>query len=237
MTELVLARHGETVWHSENRYAGSTDVALTERGHRQADDLAGWAGGAGLAAVACSDLSRARDTARPAAHVAGVTLRVDPRLREVHFGDGEGRTRSEMGTRFPDALREFHSRPATRPLPDAEAGVEALRRALPALHELVGAHPGGTVLVVCHSTLLRLVLCHLLRLEVDDYRRVFPRVDNVALTTLLLPDDDPTGAAGLLGFNVAPHPEPPPPAPGTPTDPAAGTAAAITPAATTRSAP
>lgn len=204
MTELVLARHGETVWHAENRYAGSTDVTLTPRGHQQAADLAGWARGAGLSAVASSDLSRARDTAVPAADAAGVALRVDARLREVHFGDGEGRTRSEMDDLFPGALREFRSRPATRPLPDAEAGTAALHRALPALHELAAAHPGGRVLAVCHSTLLRLVLCHLLRLEVDDYRRVFPRVDNVALTTVLLPDDDPAGPAGLLGFNVAP---------------------------------
>ena len=32
MTTLYLARHGETEWHAEHRYAGSSDVALTEHG-------------------------------------------------------------------------------------------------------------------------------------------------------------------------------------------------------------
>lgn len=206
MTEVVLVRHGETVWHAENRYAGSTDVALTDLGRSQAQTLAGWARDADLAAVACSDLVRARDTAAPSASAASLELLVDPRLREVHFGDGEGRTRAEMAELFPEALRGFHARPATRPLPDAEAGVTAVERALPALRELAAAHPGGRVLLVCHSTLLRLLLCHLLGMAPDDYRRTFPRVDNVALNTVALPDDDAPGPAGLLGFNVAAQP-------------------------------
>jgi broad specificity phosphatase PhoE len=32
VTDVVLARHGETVWHAENRYAGVSDVALTPLG-------------------------------------------------------------------------------------------------------------------------------------------------------------------------------------------------------------
>ena len=44
MTDLVLVRHGETVWHAENRYAGVSDVALTPRGAiEQAGQLAAWA--------------------------------------------------------------------------------------------------------------------------------------------------------------------------------------------------
>jgi len=203
VTEVVLVRHGETVWHAENRYAGSSDVDLTVLGRSQAGTLARWARDAELAAVSCSDLVRARDTAEPAASAAGVELHVDARLREVHFGEGEGRTRAEMDALFPDALRAFHARPATRPLPGAEAGVAAVDRAMPALREIAGAHPGGRVLLVCHSTLLRLLLCHLLGLPLDDYRRVFPRVSNVALTTVALPPDDPAGPAGLLGFNVS----------------------------------
>ena len=42
-TRLVLSRHGQTVWHRENRYAGTSDVDLTDEGHRQADLLAAWA--------------------------------------------------------------------------------------------------------------------------------------------------------------------------------------------------
>ena len=37
-TTLLLARHGQTVWHAENRYAGISDVALTDTGVAQAED-------------------------------------------------------------------------------------------------------------------------------------------------------------------------------------------------------
>ena len=66
MTRIVLARHGETAWHAENRYAGRSDVALTPRGHEQAELLAGWAARAGLSAIWCSPLGRAHETAAAA---------------------------------------------------------------------------------------------------------------------------------------------------------------------------
>ena len=61
-TRLVLVRHGETVWHQENRYAGTTDVALTDRGWEQARQLADWARTAGLAGIWASTLSRVAST-------------------------------------------------------------------------------------------------------------------------------------------------------------------------------
>lgn len=66
MTHVILVRHGETVWHDGNRYAGRTDVALTPRGRLQAAELAAWAAGQSIDAVFSSPLSRARLTAAPA---------------------------------------------------------------------------------------------------------------------------------------------------------------------------
>ncbi|MFD0853182.1 phosphoglycerate mutase family protein, partial [Actinomadura adrarensis] len=42
-TTLYLVRHGQTEWHAENRYAGISDVALTETGRDQAERLGRWA--------------------------------------------------------------------------------------------------------------------------------------------------------------------------------------------------
>ena len=62
MKRLALVRHGETVWHAENRYAGSSDVALTAKGLEQAQVLGEWARGAELKAVWCSNaVARAED--------------------------------------------------------------------------------------------------------------------------------------------------------------------------------
>ncbi|MEO6827346.1 MAG: histidine phosphatase family protein [Microbacteriaceae bacterium] len=197
MTKLVLVRHAETIWHEENRYAGSSDIGLTTHGLEQAQALARWAARANLVAVYSSDLARAVRTARLAAAASGHSLITDPALREVDFGRGEGLTRAEMAKEFPEDLARFLQRPATVPLPGGESGHTALGRALPALRAISDRHD-GTVLIVMHSTLVRLALCALLGLDPDRYRRILPAVANCALTTVSLRDD----GTQLLGYNV-----------------------------------
>ena len=209
MTRLILTRHGETTWHAENRYAGSTDLPLTPRGHEQAARLGRWARGAGLDALWASPLARARETAAPAAEATGLRLQVDPRLRELDFGRGEGLTRAEMEARFPDALRAFLEDPVAHHLPGGEDPRAAVARARTCLEDISAALPGGHVLVVMHSTLLRALLCDLLGVALGEYRRIFPAVHNCSLTAVRLRGT----YAELLEFNT-PLPsgddEPPP---------------------------
>jgi len=86
MTDFVLVRHGETVWSSERRYAGGTDVALSAQGREQAGRLAGWVAQAGLAEVWSSSLSRAREAAAIATRDTTLAVQVDPRLAELDCG-------------------------------------------------------------------------------------------------------------------------------------------------------
>ncbi|GAA4855674.1 hypothetical protein GCM10023201_57560 [Actinomycetospora corticicola] len=199
VTELVLVRHGETEWHDGNRYAGRTDVALTARGLEQADALAAWAADAGLDAVVCSPLSRARRTAEPAAAAAGCPLVVEPDLVEVDFGAGDGLTRPEMADRFPEALEAFLAAPSSCPFPDGERGDAAVARARPVLDRVVADRPDGRVLVVAHQTLLRLLLCEYLGLPLDHYRAVFPRLESAARTVL---EPAASGPAALRALNL-----------------------------------
>ncbi|MDT0268479.1 histidine phosphatase family protein [Streptomyces sp. DSM 44915] len=195
---LLLARHAETVWHAENRYAGSrSDPDLTETGLRQVQDLARGALAAGVDAVVSSALRRAVRTATPTAEALGVPLQRVPELREVDFGELEGRTRAEAD---PELVRRFVADPVAHPFPGAEPPAEAAARVAGALRAVGARLPGHTVLVVGHSTALRLALCALLGLPVAHYRRIFPRLDNVAVTEVRLPAD-PSHPASLLSLN------------------------------------
>lgn len=197
MTELVLVRHGETVWHAENRYAGSSDVSLTDEGVGQAARLAEWARTAGLTALWCSPASRAMRTAEPVSETTGLVPDVDPRLCELDFGDGEGRTVEEMAREFPTALAAFRRDPVADHLPGGEDPRTAVERTLACFRDIAAAEPTGRVLVVAHTTLLRLVLCHLLGIPLRDYRAVFPYLRNTGLTVVRLEN----GRAALLEFN------------------------------------
>lgn len=222
MTNLVLVRHGETVWHAENRYAGVSDIELTPRGHEQAARLAAWAATAGLSGVWASTLSRSRITAAAGAEAAGVRLAVDVRLREVDFGKGEGLTSAEMHELFPEARAAFEADPGANPLPGGEDPALAADRFVAALRDIAAtrttsagsastestsagsasarsasAGSGGRVLVVAHTTAIRIALCRLIGVPLGEYRRLFPRLDNCAITELRLRGD----RAAILQYN------------------------------------
>ncbi|MET0480154.1 MAG: histidine phosphatase family protein [Mycetocola sp.] len=198
MTTLFLARHGETVWHAEHRYAGIADVGLTETGYRQAELLALWSADARLDAVYSSTLSRAMLTAEPSARAIGEIVETDPDLREVAFGVGEGRTLDELRPEHAEAVDAFVARPAEAVLPGGERGVDGITRYLRAFDRIEAAFPDGRVLVSCHGTALRLTLCALLGIDPNRYREVMPVVQNCSLTTIEYTE----GHARLYAFNV-----------------------------------
>lgn len=198
MTTLYLARHGETVWHEENRYTGVSDIDLTPHGLDQAAALGRWAAGARLDAIVTSPLSRARRTAEPAARATGLAPVAEPDLLEVDFGIAEGRTLGELRASHPREAAAFVEDPAAHPLPGGEDPVAAAGRGAGALLRLAAGGPGHRVLVVAHNTLFRLVLCRLLGLPERDYRRVFPGLRNCAVTELRVA----SGQASLMAYNV-----------------------------------
>jgi broad specificity phosphatase PhoE len=198
MTNLVLIRHGETVWHRENRYAGRTDIALSPRGHEQAERLARWASSARLTAIWASPLLRARQTAEPSERATKLTAHVDPRLKEIDFGQAEGLTRAEIERSFPEAFAAFEADPAGHPLPGGENPYRVAERGVACFREIVRKHPNGRVLVVTHNTLIRLSLCGLMGVPLSQYRSLFPSIINGALIEIRI-DGRRTS---LLRFNV-----------------------------------
>ncbi|MEV8230060.1 histidine phosphatase family protein [Streptomyces sp. NPDC079167] len=194
---VFLVRHGESVWHAENRYAGVSDIDLSEHGRAQAAGLASWAGRAGLTAVWSSPMRRCRQTAEGSAARAGLPLNLEPRLRELDFGVAEGLTRAEMRERLPGALKAFEADPVGNHFPEGENPGAVGERCAGFLAGLRAGHEEGRVLVVAHSTAIRLVLCRLLGIPLQDYRRVFPYLANCALNELILRDGTPS----LLALN------------------------------------
>lgn len=204
---LLLARHGQTVWHAENRYAGVSDIALTDEGRRQARQLGEWAALNRVDAVWTSTVSRAIETARPACEALGLTPRREHELRECDFGEVEGRTLAEFAAEQPEWAREYRADPVAHPFPEAEDPRAAAARGAAALRRIADGHPGQRVLVVAHNTLLRLVLCELLSIPLGAYRRVFPQLRNAAVSEVRIGEQ----GGALLSLNVPCAPDAPGP--------------------------
>lgn len=107
MGQLYFVRHGQTVWNVENKICGSTDIDLTELGHRQALETGKKILEQNIVAdeILSSPLMRAEKTARHISEVTGISLRIDRRLREQNFGIYESTPRD--GAEFRKAKENF----------------------------------------------------------------------------------------------------------------------------------
>ncbi|MCR6670086.1 histidine phosphatase family protein [Devosia ginsengisoli] len=198
MTRLILTRHAETLWHAENRYAGRSEIGLTEQGLRQAEALGRWAAKVDLDAIWASPMQRVRATAAPAAQASGFPPTFDARLREVDFGWLEGKTRKEAQAERPAELAAYLENPVDNVFEGAEAPREAVARGRAALDTIATSHEGQRVLIVAHSTLIRLLLCDLLDIPLQRYRQVFPALGNCTLTEI----DISNRGTGLITLNI-----------------------------------
>ncbi len=202
-TIITLARHGRTPWHEGNRYTGSSDIGIDDVGRAQAGALAAHVKDDPPDALYASDLLRARQTAAAVVEVTGLDVHVDPRLRELDFGDAEGRTLAELRADDPDTAAAFERDPVAHHLPGGEHPEAAAGRAEQALREIAARHPDQHVLVVCHNTLMRLVVCRLVGIPLRSYRTVLRGPDPTATTRLALSAGE--GSAMLVHYNQAPR--------------------------------
>ena len=86
MTPLAMIRHGPTAWNSEKRLQGHTDVPLSAEGR---ETVLSWQIPPELESYrwVASPLSRAVETATL---LSARAPEIEPRLREMHYGDWEG---------------------------------------------------------------------------------------------------------------------------------------------------
>jgi broad specificity phosphatase PhoE len=141
VTELLIARHGETDWNRERRWQGHADPPLNELGRAQAVELAEALAGERLEAIYASDLKRACETAEIVGSRLGIPVTSDPALREIDVGSWSGLTRDELeGREWDGETSEAHG-----------------ERVLAAVRRIVLQHPAGRVLVVTHGGSLRRV--------------------------------------------------------------------------------
>jgi broad specificity phosphatase PhoE len=169
-TRIFLIRHGATVLSAEDRFAGSTDVELSDEGRTQARLLAERLADQKIAAVYASPLARTRETAGFLATATGRSIGLDAGLREIAHGRWEGMTRPEVEKTYPEEYAAWEEDPFTFAPEGGESGVSVMARALPALRKVVESHPDQSVAVISHKATIRLLLCALLGIDARGYR-------------------------------------------------------------------
>ncbi len=198
-TVTLLLRHGQTPMSVQKRYAGRLDVPLTDVGVQQAAASAKRLASAGLGVIVTSPLLRTVQTAQEVAAVTGAAVVTDDGFRETDFGAWEGLTFVEVRERWPAEITAWLADPEVAP-PGGESFTDVSARVTAALHRVLAARAGQTVLVVSHVTPIKtLVAAALLAPPAALYRM---HLDVAALSEI---DWYADGPAVLRSYNDTSH--------------------------------
>jgi len=201
ITRIFLIRHGATVLTAEDRFAGSTDVELSEEGRAQVRRLAERLSLIPVDAVYASPLGRTIETASILAAPHGKQVIARDGLKEISHGHWEQLTRKEVEQSYPEEVTAWDRDPFTYAPPGGETGLEVTARALPALLDIVKHHEGKPVVVVSHKATIRLLLSSLLGFDPRRYR---DNLDQDPAALNIVDFKDPVRARLML-FNDSSH--------------------------------
>jgi len=157
-TRIYLVRHGQVEGYQQKRYNGQINVPLTETGKEQSARICACLSAIALDAVYSSDLERSRYCARLIAEGHGLAVFVEEALREINFGDWEGRTWVELQETYPQDWQRRLQDLTNYQVPGGESLQEAADRIRPAIRHILARHPGGDVALVAHGGVNRIVL-------------------------------------------------------------------------------
>jgi len=158
VTRLYLVRHGAV--DGAGRFYGHLDVPLSDEGRRQIGEAAAALAGLELAAVCCSDLTRALESARIIAAGHGLAPLPDPAFREMNLGLLEGLPFAELRQHPELASKRYEDMWSFRFPGGGENLQDIAERARPALARILEAHPGPetNVVLVAHNSVNRILI-------------------------------------------------------------------------------
>jgi len=171
MGVLICVRHGQSQWNLENRFAGWTDILLTERGRSDASLCARALAAYQLDIAFTSRLERASQTLEIILKTLKKTvpIEVDSALNERHYGDLQGLNKVETVAKHGEEQvklwrRSFFTRP-----PNGESMEDCERRTWPFFVHYILPHiaEGKTILIAAHGNSLRPIVKNLEGLDPD----------------------------------------------------------------------
>ncbi|MEE9914136.1 MAG: histidine phosphatase family protein [Deltaproteobacteria bacterium] len=195
--QLILIRHGETLWNKEGRIQGVSDVELSDAGVEQARRLALSLKDQDIGAIHASPLKRAYRTAEIINSFHGRVIEVHSGLMEMDQGDFEGLSFKELIACEKDFLKRWVADPASVKMPRGESLAELQKRAWQPMEKIIAASQNA--LVVAHNFTIAAILCRLRNISLSEFRSTC--VDNASKTLIRFKD----GQAHIETINDRSH--------------------------------
>ncbi len=180
MTEIILARHGETEWNVGEIFRGRVDIGLNEIGIKQAELLGDYLSDVKIEAIYSSPLKRALKTAEVMAGPHKLKVEIAPGLIDLDFGQWQGLPHQEVKHKYRELYTEWTDSPDRVTIPGGESLDDVRKRALGVVHEVIARYE-GTVVLVSHRVVNKVLICALLGLDNSHFWNI--RQDTCGITT------------------------------------------------------
>jgi broad specificity phosphatase PhoE len=184
---LALVRHAEAAEDARGRCYGALDVCLSDEGRAQSATLAEAFRRSPVTGVVSSPAARAHETAAPVAAAHRLEVEIVEPLRELDFGQLEGRAYDEIAVSDPELYERWMTAPTTVRFPGGESYADLEARVTPAVARLV--ERPGFVVAVTHAGVVRAVLRRILELPAERIFRL--AIDPASITTVEWVDGEP----------------------------------------------
>ncbi len=182
MTKIILARHGETEWNVEEVFRGRIDVELNETGIKQAELLAEYLSDSRIDAIYSSPLKRALKTAEIIAGYHKLNVEVAAGLIALDYGKWQGLLHQEVKDKYKELYAEWINSPDKVKMPAGESLNDVKKRATGVMDEVIARYE-GTVILVSHRVVNKVLICALLGLDNSHFWNI--RQDTCGITTFI----------------------------------------------------
>ncbi|MBN1554996.1 MAG: histidine phosphatase family protein [Phycisphaerae bacterium] len=185
--EVVIIRHGQTLWNEQEILQGQADSPLTALGRQQAKCLGDRLASESFGAIYSSDLGRAMETAAVVAQRLKMKVLPDSDLRERNATCFQGLTWAQVEEKFPDLYKQYWEDPSFAP-PGGETAAQVHDRAIRCIDRLVVRHAGEKILIVTHGHIMMNVFKHTVGLHHQAHRRF--ALDNATINRFRIQADE-----------------------------------------------
>ncbi len=180
MTEIILARHGETEWNVAEIFRGRIDIGLNATGIKQAELLAEYLSGRKVEVVYSSPLGRALRTAEMVAKHHRLEVEITFGLNDLDFGKWQGLSQQAVKDKYQELYAEWINAPHQVEIPGAESLDDVRQRAIGVVDQVIAGHE-GTVVLVSHRVVNKVLICALLGLDNSHFWSI--KQDTCGITT------------------------------------------------------
>lgn len=181
MKKIIIVRHGQTNWNILGKVQGQEDIELNEIGKEQAKKLASKLTKEKIDIIYTSDLKRSYQTAKIISDTINSNIIIDKNLREIHFGNWQGLTLTNIKKDFKKEYIIWRTEPHKLNLPGAEKLIEVQERMKKIINNVLRSE-NQNILIVSHATAIKTLILGILDLDLAKFNNI--KIDNTSISII-----------------------------------------------------